>query len=53
MLNIVMTEPEDEFTIQHRRDREAYQTWKKNNSFTCIILHSAMGDDIAKQFKKY
>ena len=25
MLNIVMTEPEDGSTIQHRRDREAYQ----------------------------
>ena len=24
MLNIVMTEPEDGSTIQHRRDREAY-----------------------------
>ena len=24
MLNIIMTEPEDGSTIQHRRDREAY-----------------------------
>ena len=51
MLNIVMTEPEDESTVQHRRDREAYQTWKKKNYSAHIILFSAMDDDIAKQFK--
>ena len=53
MLNIVMTEPEDGSTIQYRRDREAYQIWKKKNSSARIILLSVMDDDIAKQFKRY
>ena len=53
MLNIVVTEPEDGSTIQHRRYREAYQIWKKKNSSAHIILLSAMDDDIAKQFKRY
>ena len=48
MLNIVMTEPEDRSTIQYRRDRKAYQIWKKKNSSAHIILLSAMDDDIAK-----
>ena len=53
MLNIFMTKPEDGSIIQHRRDREAYQIWKKKNSSARIILLSAMDDDIAKQFKRY
>ena len=53
MLNIVMTEPEDGSTIQHRQDREVYQTWKKKNSTARIILLNAMDDDIAKQFKRF
>ena len=53
MLNTVMSKPEDGSTIQHRRDREAYQIWKKKNSSARIILLSTMDDDIAKQFKRF
>ena len=53
MLNIIMIASEDGSTIQHRRDKEVYQTWKKKNSSSGIILLSAMDDDIAKQFKRY
>ena len=48
-----MLEPEQGNTTQYRRDREAYETWKKNNSTPCITLLSSMDDDIMRKFKKY
>ena len=48
-----MDEPELGNTDQHKRDREAYDAWKKKNTKACIILLSAMTDDVAKEFKVY
>ena len=48
-----MLKPEQGNTTQHRRDREAYETWKKKNSTARIILLSSMDDDIMREFKKY
>ena len=48
-----MLEPEQGNTTQHRRDREAYETWKKKNSRARITLASSMDDDIMREFRKY
>ena len=52
-LTAIMEEPEAGETAQHKRDRDAYDAWKKKNSKARIILLSAMTDDIAKEFKVY
>ena len=33
LLQMSMTEPKQGNMAQHRRDREAYETWKKKNSY--------------------
>ena len=38
---------------QHRKDRKAYETWKKKNSITCITLLNNMDDDIMRELEKY
>ena len=42
VLNHVLDKPKDGTTAQHRRDREAYEAWKKKNSLACIMLLSSM-----------
>ena len=37
----------------HRRNREAYEAWKKKNSTSIITLLSSMDDDIMREFRKY
>ena len=52
-LTVIIEEPENGDTTQHKWDREAYDAWKKKNSKTRVILLSAMADDITKEFKIY
>lgn len=52
-LTAILEELEEGNTTQHRRDRDAYLTWKRRNSKACIILLSAMSDDIPMEFKSY
>ena len=42
VLNIVLDEPEAGNTAQHKRDREAYEAWKRKNSLARITLLSSM-----------
>ena len=53
VLQMSIAEPEQGNTTQHRRDREAYETWKKKNSIALITLLSSMDDDIIREFRKY
>ncbi|KAK9122763.1 hypothetical protein Sjap_012365 [Stephania japonica] len=53
VLNNILTEPEDGNTVQHRRDREAFEAWKKKNSTARITLLSSMENDIMREFKSY
>ena len=53
VLTMSMDEPEEGTTAQHRRDREAYEAWKKKNSTARITLLSSMDNDIMKEFRKY
>ena len=53
VLNHVLDEPEDGTTAQHRRDREAYESWKKKNSLANITLLSSMENDLMREFKNY
>ena len=46
-----MSEPEAGNTVQHRRDREAYKAWKKNNSLARITLLSSMDNDLMRDFR--
>ena len=53
VLTMSMDEPEEGTTAQHRRDREAYEAWKKKNSTARITLLRSMDNDIMKEFMKY
>ena len=53
VLNHVLDELEDGTTAQHRRDREAYEAWKKKNSLPRITLLSSMENDLKREFKNY
>ncbi|XP_070047690.1 uncharacterized protein [Nicotiana tomentosiformis] len=48
-----MNEPEEGNTAQHRREREAYDSWKKKNSITRIMLLSTLDDGILRDFKDH
>ena len=50
-LNDVTSEPKASNMIQHRRDREAYEAWKKNNSLAHIMLLSNMDYDLLRDIK--
>ena len=50
-LNHVMVEPEHNSTAQHRRDSEAYVTWKRKNTIACITLLSSMDDAVMCEFE--
>ncbi|XP_070032112.1 uncharacterized protein [Nicotiana tomentosiformis] len=50
-INNVMNEPEEANIAQHRREREAYDSWKKKNSTARITLLSTLDDDILRDFK--
>ena len=52
-LNLVMIEPEDGTTAQHRRDKEAFAAWKKKNSTARITLLSSMDNDIMREFRQH
>ena len=39
--------------VQHKRDREAYNAWKRKNLITHITLRSSMDEDIMREFRKY
>ena len=52
-LKMSMDEPEQGTIAQHRRDREAYEAWKKKNSIARITLLSSMDNDLMKEFRKY
>ena len=52
VLNHDLDEPEEENTVQHRKDRKAYEAWNKKNSKACITLLSSMEDDIMHEFWK-
>ena len=48
-----MLEPKAMLIVtQHRRDREANETWKKKNSIARITLFCSMDDDIMRVFVK-
>ena len=53
VLKLSMLEPKQGNTTKHRRDCEAYQTWKKKNSTARIMLLSSMDDDIMRELRKY
>ena len=53
VLQMSMTEHEQGNMAQHRRDHEAYETWKRKNSTTRITLLSSMDHDIMREFRKY
>ena len=48
VLNIVLDEPEAGNKAQHKRDREAYEAWKRKNSLARIMLLSSMEKGIPK-----
>ncbi|XP_031284645.1 probable transcription factor At1g11510 [Pistacia vera] len=48
-----MEEPEEGVTAQHRRDRAAYDIWKKKNSTARITLLSSMDNDLMKKYRDY
>ena len=48
-LNNVTAEPEQGNTIQHKRDLEAYNAWKRKNSLTRITLLSSMENDVMRE----
>ncbi|XP_031251290.1 uncharacterized protein LOC116109196 [Pistacia vera] len=52
-LNTSTEEHENGNTVQHRRDRAAYETWKKKNSTACITLFISMDDDIMRDYIRY
>ena len=52
-LNNTLVEPEQGNTIQHRRDLDVYQAWKKKNCNARIMMLSNMQDDSICKFKKY
>ena len=52
-LNIIMEEPEDGNTAQHKRDKEAFAAWKKKNYLTRITLLSSMENDVMREFRRF
>lgn len=52
-LNNTLFESEQGNTIQHRRDLDAYQAWKKKNCNARITMLSSMQDDFICKFTKY
>ena len=48
-----MVELAEGIAAQHRRNRKAYNAWKKNDSTACITLLNSMENDIMREFKKY
>ena len=52
-LNIIMEEPEDSNTAQHKRDKEAFAAWKKKNSLVRITLLSSMENDVMREFRRF
>ena len=53
ILNNIMAKPEQGNITQHRKDLEAYNTWKRKNSFTRITLLSNMENDVMREYHKY
>ena len=53
VLDIVMKEPEAGTTTQHKRDREANDSWKQKNSIAHITMLSSMGDGIMREFRQH
>ena len=53
VLDIVMKEPEAGTKAQHKRDHEAYDSWKRKNSNARITMLSSMDDDIMREFRKH
>ncbi|OMO53257.1 Zinc finger, CCHC-type [Corchorus capsularis] len=49
----VMAELEQGSTAQHKRDQEAFQTWKRKNSIARITLLSCMTDELICEFEEY
>ena len=52
-LKVVMHELEVGTSAQHRKDREAFDSWKRNNSIARITLLSSMDDDVMREFHQY
>ncbi|XP_031252128.1 uncharacterized protein LOC116110025 [Pistacia vera] len=52
-LTTTIEEPEEGVTAQHRRDRAAYDIWKKKNSTARITLLSSMDNDLMKKYWDY
>ena len=52
-LKVVLHEPEAGTSAQHKRDREAFDSWKRNNSIARITLLSSMDDDVMREFRQY
>lgn len=50
-LTNVMVEPEAGNTAQHKRDREAYESWTRKAKIARITLLSAMDNDIMRLFR--
>ena len=53
VLDVIMKEPEVGTTAQHKRDREAFDAWKRKNSIARITMLSSMDDDIMREFRKH
>ncbi|XP_070020664.1 uncharacterized protein [Nicotiana sylvestris] len=52
-INNVMNEPEEVNIARHRRECEAYDSWKKRNFIARITLLSTLDDDILREFKDH
>ena len=52
-LNLVMVEPEDGNTAQHKRDKDAFAVWKRKNSLARITLLSSMDNDVMWEFRRF
>ena len=48
-----MAEPEQGNTVQHRRDMEAYQAYKRKDHVARILLLSSMKNDIMLRFERH
>jgi len=52
-INHVLNQPEKGNTVQHRRDLEAYKTWKKTNSTAHRIIVSSVVDDLIHECEEF
>ena len=52
-MNHTMVEPEQGTTAQHRRDQEAYQSWRNKDRHARYTMLSAMHNDLIGEFEKY